>query len=208
MRTKADVAPTSEFMTPRLVSDNHRGADGDAIVQVGDVFIGHADAAGGHRMADGFRLVRAMNAIERRAQIHGAGAERVLDAARQVTRQIRPSRQHLRGRGPARPFLFGGDAMGAAPAKTLAADTDAVSEGLAVGENQIKSPLAGADDDGAGRITAGEAHKLPRDRAGVAEAASKQTAHVEALGSRGVDGQHGHRRQQQRKSPGHFLPRE
>src|SRR3984885_8340860 len=129
MRTKADAAPRSLNLRVRaLLPDHDHGADGDAIIQVGHVFIGHANATGGYRMADGFRPVRAVDAIERRAEIHGAGAERVLDAARQVTRQVRPPRQRLRGRGPARPFLFGGDAVGAAPAKAVPGDTDAVSE--------------------------------------------------------------------------------
>src|SRR6202034_3954388 len=92
-----------------LIPHHHHGADREPIVQVDHVFIGHADAAGRYRMADGFRLVRAVNA------------------------------------------------MAAAPAKTLAADADAVFERLAIAENQIKPPLAGRDDDGAGRIAALEA---------------------------------------------------
>ena len=65
-----------------------------------------------------------------------ARAERIFDAAGHVARQVGPPRQHLRGRGPARPFLLGGDAVDAAPAEAVAADTDAVAQRLAVGEDR------------------------------------------------------------------------
>src|SRR5260221_11917862 len=103
-----------------LVPHDHGGANGDAVVEIGDVFVGHAEAAGRYRLADRLRLVRAVNAIKRRAQIHGAGAERVGEAACHMARQIGPPRQHLRGWGPARPFLFRGDAVDAGPAKAAA----------------------------------------------------------------------------------------
>src|SRR5437899_1226355 len=32
-----------------LVSHDHRGADGDAAIEIGDVVVGHAEAAGGYR---------------------------------------------------------------------------------------------------------------------------------------------------------------
>ena len=123
----------------RLVLHDDRGADGDATIEIGDVLIGHAEAAGRYRLADRLRLVRAVDAIQRRAQIHGARAERIVDAAGHVARQIGPPRQHLRGRRPARPFLLGGDAVGAAPAEAVAADADAVAQRLAVGRGRDKA---------------------------------------------------------------------
>src|SRR5258707_11945698 len=84
-----------------LVPHDHGGANGDAVVEIGDVFVGHAEAAGRYRLADRLRLVGAGNAIKRRAEIHGAGAERIVDAARHMARQVGPPRQHLRGGGPA-----------------------------------------------------------------------------------------------------------
>ena len=78
-----------------LVQHHHRGADRDAVIEVGDVVIGHAEAAGRHRLADRLRLVGAVDAVQRRAQIHRAGAERVVDAAGHVARQIVAPRQHL-----------------------------------------------------------------------------------------------------------------
>src|SRR5450759_4999564 len=127
----------------RLVLHHHGGADRDATVEIGDVVIGHAEATGGNRLADRLRLVGAVNAIQRRSQIHGARAERIVDAAGHVTRQIGATRQHLRGRGPARPFLLGGDAVSATPAKAVTADADAVAKRLAVGEDEIQPPLGG-----------------------------------------------------------------
>src|SRR5258706_5617880 len=87
-----------------LVPHDHGGANGDAVVEIGDVFVGHAEASGRHRLADRVRLVRAVNAIKRRAEIHGPGARPGVDAARHISRQVRPSRQPLRTRGTALPF--------------------------------------------------------------------------------------------------------
>src|SRR6266478_8537513 len=148
-----------------LVPHDHGGANGDAVVEIGDVFVGHAEAAGRYRLADRLRLVGAVNAIKRRAEIHGAGAERIVDAARHMARQVGPPRQHLRRRGPARPFLFRGDAVDAGPAKAVAADTDPVAKRLALRQDEVKPPLGGVDVDGAGLILAYKAHHLAPGRA-------------------------------------------
>src|SRR5258708_5738020 len=95
-----------------------RGADADPVVEIGDVLVGHAKAARRYRLADGLGLVRAVDAIQRRAEIHGAGAQRIVDAARHVTRQVGAARDHLRRRGPAWPFLLGRDATDTAPPGT------------------------------------------------------------------------------------------
>src|SRR5260370_36754786 len=138
-----------------LVSHDHRGADGDAAIEIGDVVIGHAEAAGGYRLADGLRLVGTVDAVERGNQVHGPRPERVVDAAGHVARQVGAARQHLRWRGPARPFFLGGDAVGAAPAKTIAADTDAIAKPLALGEHQGKPPLGGVGENGSTRMIPG-----------------------------------------------------
>src|SRR5207237_5414615 len=104
---------------------------------------GHAEAAGGYRLPDRLRFVGAVNAIERRAEIKCAGAERVFDAAGHVARQVAPPRQHLRGRGPVRPFLFCRNAVDAAPAEAVAADTDAVAQRLAGAAGPTERSLGG-----------------------------------------------------------------
>src|SRR6266404_842406 len=197
-----------------LVLHDHRGADGDAAIEIGDVLIGHAEAAGGYRLADGFGLVGTVDAIKRGAQIHGPRPERVVDAAGHVARQVGATRQHLRGRGAARPFFLGGDAVGAAPAKTVAADTDAIAKRLAIGEHEVKPPLGGVDEDGPGRIITDKAHGLSRNRARSADAEIGAAAdeigpvEAEALGSRLAGaGQQRHRRQQQSKNTDHLRPR-
>ena len=70
--------------------------------------------------------------------------------------------QHLRRRRPARPFLLGGDAVGAAPAEAVAADADAVAQRLAVAEHEIEPSFGGVDVDGAGRVIAGEHSRSAR----------------------------------------------
>src|SRR6476661_7380446 len=108
---KARSRPPAQVPVPgALVPHDDGGANGDAVIEIGYVVVGHAEAAGRYRLADRPRLVGAVNAIQRRAQIHGPGAERIVEPACHVARQVGPPRQHLRGRGPARPFLFRGDA--------------------------------------------------------------------------------------------------
>src|SRR5882672_1661412 len=116
-------------------------------------------------MAKSLRLIRSMDAVQRRAEIHGAGAERIFDAARHVARQVRPARPHLRGRCPARPFLLRRNAVDAAPAEAITADADAITQCPAVAEDEIKPALGGVDQDGAGRVLTREADGLARDRA-------------------------------------------
>src|SRR6185437_5515695 len=70
-----------------LVLDHHRGADPHAIIEVDYVLIGHAKAAGGNRLSDRLGLVGTVDAIERRAEIKGAGAERIFDPAHHVAGQ-------------------------------------------------------------------------------------------------------------------------
>src|SRR5258705_12016510 len=116
-----------------------------------------------------------MDAIKRRSQIHRARAERVVDAAAHVAWQIRPPPQHLRWRRPARPFLFRGNAMGSAPAEAVAADADAVAQRLAVGQDQIESPLGGVYVNCSGGVIADEVDGGVLDRDGFASAATART---------------------------------
>src|SRR5277367_4842649 len=64
-----------------VLTHQHHSADRDAAVEIGDVLVGHAEAAGGYGVTDRFGFVRAVNAIERRTQIHGACTQRIFDAA-------------------------------------------------------------------------------------------------------------------------------
>src|SRR5882672_1420913 len=148
-----------------LVLDDNRGADGDAAIEIGHVLIGHAEASGGNRLSDRLGLVGAVDAIERRSQIHRPRAERIVDAARHVARQVGTPSQHLDRRSPARPFLLRGNAVGSTPAEAVAADADAVADRLAVTEHEIEPALGSADVDRPGRVTAGKAHGRARDRA-------------------------------------------
>src|SRR5215510_8071200 len=105
-----------------------------------------------------------MDAVERRTEIERARAERVVYAARHVSRQIGASPEHLHGRRPARPFALGADALDAAPAEAGAPDADAVTQRLAIAEHEIEPPLAGSDHDRARLVVAGEADGRTRNR--------------------------------------------
>ena len=52
-------------MAAGLRQHHNAGADVHAAVEVGDVLVGQADAAGGHALADGVRRVGAVDAIDR-----------------------------------------------------------------------------------------------------------------------------------------------
>ena len=93
-----------------------------------------------------------MNAVLARAEIHGASAERIAGAAGHETRQIGLARDHLRRRIPIRPFRLAADGLHAGPGKAVAADADAVTNGLATAEHVIQRGTAGIDDDGAERL--------------------------------------------------------
>src|SRR5258708_9614995 len=105
--------------------------------------------------------------------------------------------------------------MGSAPAKTVAADADAVNQRLAACEHKIEPPLGGVYNNGARRVIAGIADGAARDRARAAAAseeigtAPQDVARIHLLGLRLAGaGQHHQRRKQTNKNPGHFLPRE
>src|SRR5690606_26872370 len=101
--------------------DDDLGADLHALIKVDDVLIAHPEAAGRNGLADRVRLVRAVNAIEAVAEIKRARAERIVGAACHVARQVGTALEHLFRRTPVRPFLLGGDRLGARPAEAVAA---------------------------------------------------------------------------------------
>ncbi|MBA7468299.1 hypothetical protein ES707_03542 [subsurface metagenome] len=155
-----------------------------------------------------------MDAVHGRAEIHRACAERIVDAALHVARQVGPAGQHLRRRGPVRPFLLGGDPVHPAPAEAVAADADAVAQRLAVREHQIQPALAGVHYDRAGGVVAvvhdgGAGNGIGAGPEEV-RAAAHDVAAVELLG----EGAARHGRQQcdggnrRGKKPDHWSPQQ
>src|SRR5580692_3845276 len=134
--------------------DDDPRADIDAAVEVDHVLVAHPDAAGRHVGADGPGFVGAVNAVERRPEIHRAGAERILWAPFHVPRQIRPPDQHFRRRRPVRPFLLGGNLLDARPGEPWAANADTITHRLAVALYQVQELVGRIDDDRAGALLA------------------------------------------------------
>src|SRR6476619_1962148 len=87
----------------RTLPDDHLGAHRNAVVEIGDIRVGQPETARRHRGADGLRLVGAVNAIDRGAEIHRAGAERIARPAGHPARQIRLALDHFVRWGPVRP---------------------------------------------------------------------------------------------------------
>jgi len=54
---------TQSITTVVLAQNDHAGADLDAVVEVHDVLVGHANAAGRDRRADRLRFIRAVDAV-------------------------------------------------------------------------------------------------------------------------------------------------
>src|SRR6266851_1285637 len=117
---------------------DHGRADFDPVVKINDIFVGQTDAARSGRGADGVRLVRAVYAIHRVAEIKGACTERIGGAAAHVTRKVGPPTDHFSGRRPIRPLSLIGDSRRSGPSEAVAADADAVFKRPAFAENQIE----------------------------------------------------------------------
>src|SRR5215470_5327767 len=113
--TTATSITTTTTATPEGSDNDHLGADLDATVKVDHVLVAHPDAAGRDLGADGPGLVRAVDAVERRTEIHRARAERIVGTAGHVARQIGSAPEHLVGRRPIRPFTLHGDVVHARP---------------------------------------------------------------------------------------------
>ena len=143
----------------RILRQHHDlGADVDAAEQIGDVFIGQANAAAGNELADRRGIVGAVNAVVAGAQIHRARAQRIAGTARHEAREIRLARDHLGRRMPIRPCGLARDGLRAGPGEALAADADAIANGAALAEHVIERRVAGIDNDGTGRLVGIEAN--------------------------------------------------
>src|SRR5215831_17776305 len=105
-----------------------------------------------------------MDAEQTRAEIHGARAQRILQPALHMVRQIRAAPQHLRRWGPIRPFPLGGNPRHAGPGEAYPADADPVADRLAVAEDVVEAPLTRVDNDGARRVPAWVIHRRAGDR--------------------------------------------
>src|SRR5690606_10567359 len=146
---------------------DHRRAKLDALIQVDDMLVDHAEAAIRSGAADGPWLVGAVNAdigVDiALVEIEGAGAERILRAAVHAVLVagifLRLALDHALGRDPARPFLLVADHRSALELESLLTDGDAVAARLAPALDQVEILVGGVDDDGAGRI-ARERHDL------------------------------------------------
>src|ERR1700751_2743507 len=121
----AEGAPRLQLM---LLPNDHLGADGAAIVEIGDAGVDQAEAARGHLGADRVGTVGAVDAVDGSAKVHGACAERIAGAAGPEARQIGLASDHLRWRGPVRPLLLVGDVHQSLPLEAVAPDADAVTQ--------------------------------------------------------------------------------
>ena len=140
---------------------DHAGADLDAVEQVRDILVQHADAARGDELADRRGLVGAVDAIDGGAEIHRARAQRIARAAGHEARQIRLTLDHLGRRMPIRPLGLARDLLHAGPGEAVAADADAVADRAPVAQHVIEIGVRRIDDQRSRRFLGGEGDFLP-----------------------------------------------
>src|SRR5207248_6138143 len=117
----------------RSMRDHHGRADGNALVEVGDVVVQHPNAAIRDKAADRTRRVGAVDGIFSAGQRHRRYAHRI---ARRTAGDHAWHRwlvaPDLRGRRPGRMTVLAVDLGDAGPLLARFADTDRVADGLAV----------------------------------------------------------------------------
>src|SRR5262249_32427142 len=155
----------ARFLTDGRRQHHDLGADARAIVELDDVLVGHSNAARGNALADGPRLVGAVDPVKgvlvALPKIQGAGAERILrtarhaEAAAQLVHRrsaLGLAREDFFGRIPVRPFLLAVHGRHAGPAESFAADAHAVAQGASALLYLVKEVIGRIDDDGAGLL--------------------------------------------------------
>src|SRR5262249_36211794 len=151
-----------EQCPPLIVWKDHDfGSDADATVQIDDVGVLQPDASARYVLADGARIIGAVDAIFGIAEIKRPRSQRIAGTAADPARQIGLARHHLRRRDPIRPFGLANDCFNSRPGEALASDADAIAHRHAVAERQIKESVPGIDDDGARRLIARIRNHLP-----------------------------------------------
>src|ERR1700746_4113439 len=80
---------------PSAWQHQHVSTDPDPAIEVLDVLVGQTNAARGHELADRRRLVGAVYAIERVAEIERTRAERIACSSRHHPRQVGLSLDHF-----------------------------------------------------------------------------------------------------------------
>src|SRR5436305_1257322 len=78
-----------------FLPDNHLGADGHALIEVGDIGVDQPETARRDGGADRVGPVGAVDAVDGGAEIHRAGAERVAGTAGHEARQIGLALNHF-----------------------------------------------------------------------------------------------------------------
>src|SRR5258708_30748930 len=105
--------------------------------------------------------MRAVNAINGRADIERACAERIARSALHMLGKIRLALEHFRRRAPVWPLFLVGDGMDAVPGVAVAADAHAVPQRTIGTENEIELALLREDDDRARFLLGFETDFLP-----------------------------------------------
>src|SRR5689334_7035925 len=85
LNMRASLPMTLRGLNLRCLTDDHFCADRHALIKIDDFRIDQTETSGCHRAADGLRLVGAVDAINRIAEIKGARTHRIARTARHET---------------------------------------------------------------------------------------------------------------------------
>src|SRR5215203_3970210 len=132
-------------------SDEHRGPDRDALVEVENLLIQQADAAARDLLANGPGLVGAMNAEQGVAavlvEVERAGPERIVEPALLEARQVGLEAHNRGGRTPVRPDRLAANIGSSSPGVALLAHANAVANSGTVVLNEVEEALVNIDHD-------------------------------------------------------------
>src|SRR5260370_30002462 len=128
-----------------------RGAELHPAVEVDHVLVGEPDAARRDRVADIFRLVGAVDPVQRvlavGVEVQAARAHWVLRTTRHMRRERAKTLLLTGGWGPARPLGHAADLGDAGPALRLLSYRNTEAEGLAARLDQGGKAIVGISDD-------------------------------------------------------------
>src|SRR5687768_2240400 len=137
------------------------GSHSDPVVQIDHIAVYQPEAPGGDCTADRFRLIGAVDPVDRGAEIECASTHRIAGTAGHESRQVGLARDHLRRWHPVRPFCLAGNLEESSPLETLSANADSITYRSVVSLNEVQISICGIDNDRPCRLAGAVKHELP-----------------------------------------------
>ena len=137
LRCSCGSAKCASTASAQLVRNHDPGTHPDALEEIRDVVIVHANAAGRDKAADGAWLIRPMNRELVISEQEGGGSHGIVRSARGDDK-VWPAGHHVLRRRPGWTNELAHDARRAKPLLAGAAHSDRVSDGSAFADDEIE----------------------------------------------------------------------